>query len=297
MNNIKLYEKNLKKRVGALALSIALGATSFGITGCVNDKQNDSKNNIKYTVEEGNNRPEYIINYSSSLLSRAKSNDDAVYENYVNLSNLAIDDINDLENDIDYVYPTRSLKLSNSIKDSFGMEYAAFPTGVFKWSRDKIVPDSYRWAENYFGEEFNNNLSTIKFSIDELKSNNDNYYVNCDLNITFDKDIDIPNGIKYLDNNNFYETYGMQKPIKKGDKLNYKALYLLDYDENGNKKLILIADEQTGIGSDCDNIKNNVKHNYNDVFKSLSSIEIESKTFSNEEEFEEYLDNSKSRQR
>ena len=47
----------------------------------------------------------------------------------------------------------------------------------------------------------------------------------------------------------------------------------------------------------CDNIKNNVKHNYNDVFKSLSSIEIESKTFSNEEEFEEYLDNSKSRQR
>lgn len=38
MKNVKLYEKNTRKKVGTIALTLVLGATSIGFSGCSKEK-------------------------------------------------------------------------------------------------------------------------------------------------------------------------------------------------------------------------------------------------------------------
>lgn len=304
MNNLKIYEKNLKKKVGAIALSIVLGVTTLGLTGCSKDAKEETKDNVVYTVEDVID--DYnVLDYHTSY---AKIKKDAVCENYVDLNQLpdcsatsimtgdmvgmSEEELANTNYKLDYVYPVRELKLSSGgVIENIGTGYTSMTTATFRHDRAIIIPDCYKWAENYFGSGFDSYLSTINYTLQELKGINGNYYVNYDFNIEFNEDINVPGGITFDASNEFYQKYGTQKSIKEGDSLNYKALYIMRYDQDNNKIFDLLADEQTGMGSDSENVQLKVKHNYGNVYKNIESLDRnnESKEFSSMDEFEDFI--------
>ena len=325
MKNLKLYENNMKKRIGAIVLSVVLGATTLGLSGCAKESKDDSKEQVTYTVEDANDNHPSIhdsIFCNTTVYARLTTKDkDAVYENYVDIRELpensatymetsdmldmTEEELNATNYKIDYVCPVRELNLSSAgLIENIGKKYKSIGSTIFERESDAtfptcIVPNCYKWAEDLFGKGFNKNLSTINYSVEELDGKNGNAYVNYDFNITFNEDIDVPNNDLYLYNPNteFCQKYGMQKDIKKGDTLNYKALYIIRFNsitdryKKENLKFDLLADEQTGMGADSDNVVNGLKHNYNDVYKSISSLgrEKEDKTFNNMDEFEDFV--------
>lgn len=315
MKNLKLYENNIKKRIGAIVLSVVLGATTLGLSGCAKESKDDSKEQVTYTVEDANkdNYSGSIFDLSPFYASHTTKDKDAVYENYVDLRELpegsatsmgtsdmldmTEEELNATNYKIDYVHSVRELNLSSAgLIENIGTEYKAMGPATFRKKRDYlIVPDCYKWAEDCFNEGFNENLSTINYSVEELKGINGNIYVNLDFNITFKKDIAVPKNYLYNSDTEFCQKYGIQKPIKKGDTLSYQVLHLISSDgikfTKNNITFHLLADEQTGMGADSDNVVNGLKHNYNDVYKSISSLgrEKEDKTFNNMDEFEDFV--------
>ena len=60
MKNLKVYDKNIRKKVGTIVLSIVLGATSIGLSGCSKEKtEKPVSNEIVYTVEKDDEQLEY----------------------------------------------------------------------------------------------------------------------------------------------------------------------------------------------------------------------------------------------
>ena len=291
MKKFKLYDSI--RKVKALVLAGTLGISVIGFSGCT--KQNN-ESDIVYTVKDANkdNSNKYI-DYSGALDTYTTSNNDAVYENYVdirNLNNNAVSYIttNDMFNmsdedlektnyKIDYVYPVRELNLTSNIE--VGTKYSSMTRATFMCDHNIVIPDCYKWASSRFSNDFNDNVSDIWYSYQELKGINGNYYLNYDFDMRFNKDI-------ILSGNVLNSEYGVQESIKNGDELHYNALYVLD----NNNNLVLIADEQTGMGSNCDNVKKTVMYNYNDIYKKISELDNkETKTFTDMDEFKDYIFN------
>ncbi len=302
--------KKIGKRATALALSTVIAVASFGATGCEKAKTADDKyqSGVEYIIENGNEyKDEYFYNYTPTELRLFKSEEDAEYEMFVDIRELpdktastimtsdmvgmSEEELEQTNYGIDYVYPTKTLKVTseNPIK-SIGTGYTSMATGFFRWDYSKIynvhIPDPYMWAKSCFGERFNDNLATIKYSLEELEGINGNSYLNINFKITFKKDIPQPQI-----SSEFIEKYGVQEPIYAGDSLTYKALYRVDYYDQEKRTGKLIADKQTGMGSTHPSITDNIMNNYDEVYKSVASLgkEKETKSFESEEEFFDYI--------
>ena len=197
----------------------------------------------------------------------------------------------------DYVYPIRELKLtSENIIKNINSGYTAMTTRTFRQNNNIPIPNCYKWAENYFGIGFNENISTIKYSIQELEGIYGNEYVYYNFNITFNDVINVPSSKALGLSEEQRNKYGMQKPIKKGDFLNYKAIFIKRAKSDGNNYFELIANSYSGMGEDCNNIKNEIKNNLDKVYKTISTIKDnnaeKSKTFNNKKDLETYILNN-----
>lgn len=73
--------------------------------------------------------------------------------------------------------------------------------------------------------------------------------------------------------------------------MNYKSLYIERIDKNGEIYYELVANEYSGMGVDCNNISENVKSNYNDVYKDINLLINNEETlkFKSNEELKKYL--------
>ena len=80
--------------------------------------------------------------------------------------------------------------------------------------------------------------------------------------------------------------YGFPESIKEGDYIHYEGLYLAN-----DGKLELLANKQTGIGSDSDNVKESVKGNLDELLKPISSLKNAkpSEEFKNNYQFDKFV--------
>ena len=308
MNNLEVNRKKIKKIIGAIALSTTLGVNALTLDGCAT-KVTDDK--ITYTVEDGNSYPDEVVYEFSPLYQTfTKHKTDAVYENYVDLrslpENLYLADISgemlslseeelDKSNyKLDFVYPASELYLTSSIgTDNVDSRYKVVTDAAFICEHEFVLPDCYAWAKKYFGTKFNDNISDMSYSMVELHGINGNYYLNYNYHIDFDKDIEHP-FLNEVPGQPMFDKYGKQRDIKKGDSLDYSALYIYvqsnDNQEN-NFKWVKIADKQTGMGSDSSNVVDTILGNYDDIYKSIASLnrEDESKKFKSTRDFYDYI--------
>ena len=143
MKNFKLYKK--ARKIKSLILIGTLGASIIGFSGCAK-QSNDNHNEIVYTVKDANKDiPFKYIDYKGILDTYTTSNDDAIYENYVDIRLLNNENVNYItSNDmfnmseeelektnykIDYVYPVRELNLTSNIE--IGTKYTSNPLSSF----------------------------------------------------------------------------------------------------------------------------------------------------------------------
>ena len=139
MKNLKIYDKNLRKKVGTIALSFVLGITSIGFNGCSKEKEKETTSNeIVYTVEKDDEQLEYekdtrVLGYPLSQNVTLKSNDTAEYNRYIDLNKLSdldlenvnILDLNNTSDDnylIDYIYTVRDGGYTNTYMPSKKMK-------------------------------------------------------------------------------------------------------------------------------------------------------------------------------
>ena len=169
-------------------------------------------------------------------------------------------------------------------------------TRTFRQNNNIPIPNCYKWEENYFGIGFNENISTIKYSIQELEGIYGNEYVYYDFNITFNDVINVPSSKALGLSKEQRNKYGMQKSIKKGDFLNYKAIFIKRVKSDGNYYFELIANSYSGMGEDCNNIKNEIKNNLDKVYKTISTRkdnnDEKSKKFNNKKDLKTYILNN-----
>lgn len=306
MKNLKIYDENIRKKVGTIALSFILGVTSLGFTGCSKEKAEDkTSNEIVYTVEKDDEQLEYendtrILEYSLSQNVDTKDDKIAEYKRYIDLNKLSdldltkvnILDINNQQNDnylIDYVYTARDGGYTNSYMPSEKMKefmkedinYDNYSSGLFKGC-NRIMPNEYKWAENIFGNGSNREKTEELITIEELYGINGNHYVHYEYTSIAKQKIDAPFEVPQ----DYIKEYGFPESIKEGDYIHYEGLYVVD-----NGKLELLADKQTGIGSDNDNVKESLKGNLDDVLKPISSLENAkpSETFENNYQFDKFV--------
>lgn len=298
---------NICIRLKAIVLSIIICSTSIGLEGCSNKKEMVE---TTYSVENAIEKKD-IIEYAPAIASFAKRKKDIEIKYYIDFNQLkdtpkvAIktedmikmtdEELKKSNYNKDYVYPIRELKLtSESIIKNINSGYTTMTPRTFRQNNNIPIPNCYKWAENYFGIGFNENISTIKYSVQELEGIYGNEYVYYDFNITFNDVINVPNSKAFGLNEEQRNKYGMQKPIKKGDFLHYKALFIKRLDNEGNNYFELLANSYSGMGEDCDNIKNELKSNLDNVYKTISTIkdDKQSKTFNNKNELENYILNN-----
>ena len=309
MKKIEFNKKGLKDGIGLFILVATITGTAIGLEGC-NEKSNENsakstKKQIVYTIENGNKEAETVYNYPKDIESYVTKEEDTVYSKYVDLKELEDNaeeayntgnlDLCQFKNKIDYVAPVRKLNLtSEDAIESRDTKYTPITSYVFKRDPHIVIPNKYKWAEEYFGYKFDDKLATIKYSITELESINGNEYVDYKYNIEFYKNVNFTE-VKPKEMNKLVNKFGTQTSIEKGDSLTYNALYRVRYDAKGKQILDLIANEQTGMGSNNDNVKKIIKHNYNDIYKNINELKDakESKTFKNEKEFDNYILNKK----
>lgn len=303
MNNLKIYEKNYKKKTAAIMISLVLGMTStLGLSGC--KKQEESDNQVVYTVPKnsrGTSTEVDILTGSAEMHLKETNKKQQEYKYVVDLNkleddtysyyyilgkhtNLSDEELKKTNYKKDYLYSVRSGIFVDNLRTKFTNDLKGEDTISEGWSRGNttlIVPDSYKWAEKLLLNYYTNADTTI--IIDELHGHNGNNYVYYECKIEFPRDI---KGEIKVDEE-FYEKYGWQRGINKGDTIHYKALYLVVKDE-----LKVIASEQTGIGSDCDNVKKELKGNINEIMMPISELgnDKKSKEFENYDEFRDYID-------
>ncbi len=288
MKNMKVYDENLRKKVGTIALSFVLGVTSLGFTGCSKEKAEDkTSNEIVYIVEKDDEQKECekdtaILTNSLSQNVNIKNEKFAEYDRYVDLNHLSdldldkvnIYEMNNQENDnylIDYVYTVRDGGYLNTYmpKDTLkqflkdDVDYDNYTTATFNNS-EMIMPYPYKWAEGIFGNGGNREKTDEAITIEELYGINGNHYLYYDYTVVANQKISAPFEVPQ----EYIKEYGFPEPIKEGDYIHYEGLYLAN-----NGKLELLANKQTGIGSDSENVKKSLKGNLDDVLKPISSLE------------------------
>lgn len=300
---------NIYLKLQAIMLSIIISSSSIGLVGC---SRNEEPMELTYTVENAVEKKD-IIEYEPVIASFAKRKKDIEIKYYIDFNQLkdtprvAIktedmikmtdEELKKSNYNKDYVYPIRELKLtSENIIKNINSGYTAMTTRTFRQNNNIPIPNCYKWAENYFGIGFNENISTIKYSIQELEGIYGNEYVYYDFIITFNDVINVPSSKALGLSEEQRNKYGMQKPIKKGDFLHYKAIFIKRVKSDGNYYFELIANSYSGMGEDCNNIKDEIKNNLDNVYKTISTIkdnnDEKSKTFNNKKDLETYILNN-----
>ena len=296
MKNLKVYD-NLKTKAGTVALSLMLGTTSLGITGCELNDENFESHPL-YIVEKADKQLHFEEkhNYIKKL---AKSGDHIYVDSfktanckyYVDLGILDEDiksynrgqaeekteksiidegyEYNkDLKNDgyykKDFLYQVRHMNFSTSY-DSIQVNKGLIDQEEFLSKCAIVIPDSYKYLlenEAVYKTIGGNFKGTLSYT--ELYSISGTRYFVYETSISAKKDIIVPFSFA----RDYINEYGIQKRIKKGDKITYKALYEIKPDN----KLNLIADQQEGIGSNCENVTEKVKNNFNKIYRPIAEI-------------------------
>ena len=193
--------------------------------------------------------------------------------NYVTNGSMVGTSLEELENSNfkrDFVYTTRELNITSKyFFENLISRYYSASTSSFYNGIDMIcIPDCYKWAYNDLKKA--KNKRDVYLSIKELEGINGKSYIDYSIKNKFNEDID---SSSYNGNmSQLVKEYGKQKPIKKGDVLEFKALTLL-VDRGTNVDETIIANSKTGMGSNCKNVKENIKDNYNIIIKPIDTLD------------------------
>jgi len=308
MKNINIYEKNLKKKVSLVALSLMLGVSSLGLTGCKSKTVDNDE--VVYAVEKDKYMREIdderrILNINdrrvlsdSNMFQREYQYfvdlnmlDDRIYSSYWwnDLSGLSDEELAETNYMKEYVYPVRSGVFVDGISTKFRNDKKndKILESEFSVVNDHfniIIPDSYKWAEDLIldGEGFAD--STIEAH--ELYGSNGNKYLYYEYNIDFVEGI--PTGLyeRINESGEFSQKYGTQLNISSGESINHKALYICN-----NDKFIPIYVHQTGLGSECENVQKELKGDISKILIPISQLDNkESKLFKSDDDFEKFLE-------
>jgi len=244
--------KNIKISKTFIALTLA-GTISFLMAGCSEEnektdyiygKLNPTAISIEKTEDEiyDDDKIRLINNKTENLLKNNK-NDYADYMYILKVDNL-INNVNYIPNEDRYLYVVEGRTLVENFETKKEEENSKLMTeATFKYDNYYVIPSQYEWAERYF-KNIEKNTPSIK--IYELRDDIGDCYVYYEYKTTFEEEITMPNNIEI-------EKKLTYKNIKKGDYLKYTALYKSD-----NQKLIKVAENQTGMGSECENIKREI---------------------------------------
>ena len=171
----------------------------------------------------------------------------------------------DDNNYIDFLYITNGQTFNSSFKETmFDSNKIHKPDYFFNENMHIIIPEDY----SYINDILNTDKVIKEIKMYELKGFSKNYYFYYETSITFNEDIRYGNSI-----------------IHKGDNLTNKSLYIYN-----NSSMLLIANNQTGLGSDSENVINNIMGNLDDGFLSLKEYGLtESKYFDTQGNLNSYI--------
>lgn len=271
MKNLKIY-----KRITSGVLSLISLGSVVAFSSC---SKNIGGNTI-YISAPKQTYEEYLD--EDSNLSRFK---DLRQENKDKKKYEYVLDTRDFGKELLYVNKDRNYT-SDLIKDITEENTIAKTTRFFYDFASYIIPDCYKWTSN----KFNGNLCEYNIKVKEFRSNQGRRYLLFETNVEFKREPNYPTPLILFEG---------QEKIKKGDYINCKRLYREDYISGAtpNKALTFVAFSQTGMGSDCDNVKNyhietNQEEFTNNLLMTLedSNLINDSVTFDDYNELNKYID-------
>ena len=270
MKNLKIYKRITS---GVLAL-VSLGSVLV-FNGCTKDKKNDAVYiSVTKSISE-----EYLdedSNLSRIKYLRQENKHDKKFEYIL--------DTEDYGKELLYVNKAKNYT-SEIIKDFTEENTIAMSSRFFYDYASYILPDCYKYAS----EKFNGNLCEYNIKVKEFMSNKGRRYLLYETNLEFKREPNYPTPLILFEG---------QEKIRKGDYINCKRLYREDYVSGAtpNRALTFVAFSQTGMGSDCDNVKNyhietnQVEFTFDMLIKLSDSGLIENNiTFKTDDELNEYI--------
>lgn len=276
MNNLKVYENNLKKKVGAIALSLAVGVSSFAVLGCSNVDAATKKVVYKVKKTEEQKNSDKLYDESSDKyngFNRSKYFGD--YREYDHKIDFDGDNLN-----VRYVYPVGSLKYTTN-KNANPEKRTVVSPEFFIEESNLVIPDSMKWFNSYFKDPKsyeNNKLLRGNMKLIEYKDMNGERYLYKRSQVKIMNDLDHKYTKEEL-------SYGTDARPKKGDIIRNEVLYKYNKDNS----LEVIAYGRAGIGSGFYNEEEAKHRNIYDCFVPVSYIEEESKEFNSEELFIDFV--------
>ena len=270
MKNLKIY-----KRITSSVLAfVSLGSVIL-FSGCT---KKDNDNNLFISVPK--NIAEEYMDEESNLCGMR----DLRQENKTEKKFEYVLDTEEYGRELLYINKDRNYS-SEIIKDFTEENTIAKSARFFYDYSSYILPDCYKWTS----KKFNNNLCEYNIKVKEFISNNGRRYLLYETNIEFKRDPNYPTPLILFEG---------EERIKKGDYINCKRLYREDYisDATPNKALTFVAFSQTGMGSNCDNVKNyhidtNQAELTDDMLMPLTDANLieNSIMFENDNELNEYV--------
>ena len=267
MSNVKIYKKNLMKKVGAVTLSMIMGTSFFAFTGCNNKHDSDK---VIYKVKKTEQEKYYDILYSSHY----NNNESDIIENVNKYKEY--DHFLNLDNDIEYIYPIDSINYTTSENKDLSKECNNVKPEFFINNSFFIIPDDMKWFKKYLNNPdsyTNDKLLNGDIKLIEYRGDSEQKYLYQESQVTVMKDIS--------DKDEKGHTFS----LKKGDY--FKNIVL--YKTNDYTDMEVIAYGKDGKGAKFLSDDNS---NYNDIFDvyiPIHYVDDESKYFKSEEEFKDYL--------
>ena len=209
MKNLKVDFKNIRKRLGAIGLSVVLSTVGIGgLSGCSKDSKFKSDySSTVYSVEKSDDQKEIEklrfttvdnVSYWEKIDSKH-----ANYDRYIDLSNVSEDidlgrDYTD--KDVDYVYPYKTCNFKNHFLEGDKIKtfkndnrgYETMSNATFRGYGKMVLPESLKWAEGKIGPVLNDhNLDQI-IEMEYLLGANGNLYMHYEYTCAVKKKINAP---------------------------------------------------------------------------------------------------------
>ena len=276
MNNVKIYENNIKKKVGAIALSFALGVSSFAVLGTSNVEASTNKAVYKVKKTEKQKNSDKIYDETSDKYNgfdhSLANSDYREYDHYIDFDgdNLTVE----------YVYPVASLKYTTN-KNANPEKRTVVSPEFFIEESNLVIPDSMKWFNKYFSDPKsyeNNKLLRGNMKLIEYKDLNGQRYLYKRSQVKIMGDLDHEYTKEELN-------YGSDARPKKGDIIRNEVLYKYNKDNS----LEVIAYGRAGVGSGFYNEEESKHRNIYDCFIPVNYIEEKSKVFDDEELFIDFV--------
>ena len=232
MKNFKLH----RIIPGSIAIITTL---PFLLSGCSSENNESTDNSVSIIVEktslEADRDKSSNISGFHDLIQENKDKKNYEYAlKYAN-SNYELLYLNK--------YKTYTTEFMKGINDKSTI---AMSSGFFRRHMHYVLPDCYKWLAN----KFNTNLCEFIIRVKEFNSNNNNRYLLYETEIVFKKEPSNVPTVELKELDKF-----IQKTIHKGDSLCCKYLFIQKYDLETGYYLVPIAFEQTGMGSECENVQ------------------------------------------